>query len=319
MALTRDQKLDKLIEYFEEMYGSLEKAEVALPKPTEGFVKGGTGWRASTNPRLWKLTKMKDNPNLYKVVDDKGKNVATHFTTEKSAQYYIDYYRWTDKQEPPDEEEPPKEEPVKEEPVKETPPSGAGAGAQKGPYPQVGTKVYEITKKRAIRHYASDAPDDETVERNAKGIKAKNHQFITYVTLGDMEHPDTMSQKVGGTHMGSGWFVNSIGTDDGLCGIGVEKVHPKTSHNDVKGDKIGDIVNKKIGMASVYFADKNLVELWVDTGNGKWVKKCEGTNVKGFNPKSDIFECQLRIDGFKKGTGEPEIHSTVVQDIAAKN
>jgi hypothetical protein len=119
--------------------------------------------------------------------------------------------------------------------------------------------------------------------------------------------------------MGTGWFVNSIGTDDGLCGIGVEKKHPTTSHNDVRNGKIGDIVSKKIGMASVYFADKNLVELWVDTGDGKWAKKCEGTNVKGFNPKASTFECQLRIDGFKKGSGEPEIHSALVQEIAAKN
>ena len=60
------------------------------------------------------------------------------------------------------------------------------------------------------------------------------------------------------------------------------------------------ILNKKIGMASVYFADQNKIELWTDTGDGKWVKQCEGIDVKGFNPKASTFECQLRIDGFER-------------------
>lgn len=293
-----------------------EQGPLIRPRPQEGFVKEG-GWGANKDPKTWVTTKMKDDPRLWKVIDDKGKNVATHFSNQLSAQYYIEYYQAVDRLEPDKEPEPEKPlEPVEppKQPAGETPAPGTTVV---GPYAATG-KEYPTTKRRAVRHYASGAPDDETVELNAKNIKDRNHQFITYVTIKKMEHPDTYSQKIGGTHMGTGWFVNSIGIgagDPGLCGIGAEKDHPKTSHNNVKGDKIGDIMGKKIGMASVYFADKNRVELWTDTGDGKWVKRCEGVNVANFNPKATTFECQLRIDGFPKGKDEPVLHVGVAQPI----
>jgi hypothetical protein len=280
-----------------------------ITRPTEGIVLHG-GWGGDQDPDNWKVVPMKDKPEKFKVVDDKGTNIATDFSTKAIAQQYIDWFKINEN---PDEQDP------------EPPQPGTGGGGGEpekpaegytvvGPYPAVGKELGTI-KRRAVRHYQSNAPDDETVELNAKGIKYRKHQLVTYVTMNKIEHDDTMSQKIGGTHMGTGWFVNSIEFESGLCGIGVEKKHPTTSHNDVKGTKIGSILNKKIGMASVYFADENKVELWTDTGDGKWKKQVEGTNVKGFNPKATTFECQLRIDGFVKGS-DPTLHLGVVQEIA---
>ena len=291
-----------------------------LPKPAEGFEKVG-GWGASKDPDTWTITRMKDDPTKFKVIDNKGKNVATHFTSKETAQYYIDYYQQIEEEGEEEESNGPGEKPdIDPIPEPEPPVQQEQEGTTvKGPYPMASTgKELQSTQRGpTTRNYASGAPSDETVEKNVKGIKDRNHQFITYVTMKKIEHNDTMSQKAGGTHMGTGWFVNSIDFESGLCGIGVEKKHPSTSHNDVKGGKIGSILNKKIGMASVYFADENKIELWTDTGDGKWVKQCEGVDVKGFNPKAKTFECQLRIDGFEKGS-VPTMHTAVVQPIAER-
>jgi hypothetical protein len=161
------------------------------------------------------------------------------------------------------------------------------------------------------RHYRSGKPDDKTVEKNVKEIEFDNYQFVTFQTINEMEHDDTCSHKLGGTHMGSGWFDHSVGIYDGKTGLGTEPEHPETHLFIIKGPKIGDIRGRKVGIATTYFKKENRTELWTNVGTG-WVKQCEGTNVGGFNPKSDIGEAQLRIDGFKV---LPTIHSAFVTEI----
>jgi hypothetical protein len=303
-----EKALERLVTDFYDTQSATPWDNVVITRPTEGKIKPG-GWGAMTDPDNWKVAPMKDKPTMFKIVDKQGKNVATDFSTAAIAEQYI---KWFIINENPDEVEP--EPPSPGGGGTTEPPAPAEGTTVAGPYPAVGKELKTEKKGPLTRHYRSGKPDDKTVEQNAKSIKARNHQFITYVTMNSVEHDDTMSQKIGGTHMGTGWFVNSIEFESGLCGIGVEKKHPSTSHNDVKGGKIGNILNKKIGMASVYYADKNKVELWTDVGDGKWMKQCEGTNVIGFNPKAKEFECQLRIDGFEK---EPTTHIAVVQEIAA--
>ncbi|MDQ4073669.1 MAG: discoidin domain-containing protein, partial [Thermoproteota archaeon] len=63
------------------------------PKPTEGVVLHG-GWGANPDPDTWSITNMRDKPNLFKVVDNTGRNVATDFTSRETAQGYIDYYKY---------------------------------------------------------------------------------------------------------------------------------------------------------------------------------------------------------------------------------
>jgi hypothetical protein len=63
------------------------------PKPTEGVVLHG-GWGANHDPDTWSVTNMRDKPNVFKVVDNTGRNVATDFTSRETAQSYIDYYKY---------------------------------------------------------------------------------------------------------------------------------------------------------------------------------------------------------------------------------
>ena len=82
-----------------------------MQPPTEGFIKPG-GWGANQDPKTWKHTAMKDKPEMFKVVDDADKNVATDFTTEDNAKYYIEYYQWLEQNPEPEPEPGPEPEPA---------------------------------------------------------------------------------------------------------------------------------------------------------------------------------------------------------------
>jgi hypothetical protein len=310
LSLTTDQKVDKLIEFLETVYGPNiigDKPEPQPPivKPAEGTVKEG-GWGAIANPNTWKIVKMRDYPDLFKIVDAPGKNVATNFTTEAIAQQYINYFKSTWEQ----EDDPQENEPSAEEkPPEQSQPVTDGDGPYKM---KAGSKeVTSSTRGPTIRHYASGKDDDKTIEKNCKDIKFKNYQFLVDVKVTTIEHNDTVSLKYGGTHMKSGWFDNTIDMESGLVGLGVEKKHPSADLEIIKGKKLGSILNKKIRMAGVYFKDQNKCEMWTKL-DGQWEKGAEGTNVGNFNPKSEINEAQLRIDGFE---AVPEISRAVVQEI----
>jgi hypothetical protein len=256
---------------------------------------------------------MRDNPELFKVVDDTGKNIITDFKTQLDAQKYIDYHLFvaTGTPEPPAPAPSPQPSPV--------PPSPPQTGLVKGPYPSVGGKEYSTTTRGpTTRHYASGKPDDETIEKNAKGIKDRNHQFIVYVTMHEIEHDDNISMKLGGTHMGSGWFDQGVSFEQGRCCLGKEEEHPSTQACVIKGPSIGSVLKKKVGVCATYYADQNFCELFTDVvGDGTWVKQMEAKDIGGFNPNADEFECQCRIDGFTKGS-IPTFHVAVVQPIAGR-
>lgn len=298
---------DEIERRYRELYPLVTGTKTAAPKD-EGFVKPG-GWGGNTRkPKEWKVVSMKDDPKLFKVVDKKRKNIAANFFTKAGAQAFIDKaIELSQEDGDPDEPDTTPEEPPTIPPV--TPPAG-----QLGPYPGIG-ETFKSTRRPekgfTTRHYASGKADDRTVELNVKGIKAKNHQFITWVTIKSIEHGDNISLKLGGTHNSSGWFDNGVDFESGQTCLGTEKKHPSTDTCIIKGPKIGSIINKKTGIAATYFADKNKTELWTNTGTG-WKKQVEGTNVGGFNPKSSTFECQLRIDGFE---AVPDIEA-IAQEIA---
>lgn len=58
-----------------------------VTKPTEGVEQ----LKGNKDPSTWRIVHMKDNPQLFKVVDDKGLNIAVEFTTQAIAQQYIDW------------------------------------------------------------------------------------------------------------------------------------------------------------------------------------------------------------------------------------
>ena len=310
-TLTTEQKLDKLIAFLETIYGPNligDKPEPQPPilKPADGtyIIKPG-GWGAGENPNGWKVVNMRDFPELFKIVDPADRNVATNFVTKEIAQQYIDYSKSTWEQ----EDDPQANEPgAEEKPAEPSQPAAEGAD---GPYKLKGQEMQSTTRGPTTRHYASGKPDDRTIEKNVKNIKAKNYQFLVDVKVTTIEHNDTVSLKYGGTHMGSGWFDNTIDMESGQVGLGCEKKHPSADLEIVKGKKIGSILNKKIRLAGVYFKDQNKCEMWTKL-NGQWEKGAEGTNVGNFNPKSAVNEAQLRIDGFDD---VPEITRAVVQEI----
>lgn len=289
------------------------------PDPSNEHVKEG-GWGGDTaSAKTWESVPMKDDPTQFKVVDKSGVNIAHKFASEAEADKYIAYHTCMQEKgnvicPPGQHEDPATGQCVPDKPDPE--PTGAY------PYPAIGQPLSH-TIRRAVRHYASGKPDDETIEANVKSIKFKNYQCVVDITIHEMEHDDTASLKFGGTHMGTGWFDNSVGIFTGKTGLGTEPKHPSTNLYIVKGPAIGDIRNKRVKIAGVYYTDTNKCELWTNIGPG-WIKQVEATNVGGFNPKSSEDEFQLRIDGFKKGsqTGkppEPEIHGAVVTEIAAPN
>jgi hypothetical protein len=279
-------------------------------KPTEGTVKKG-GWGANLDKKdEWKVVAMKDNPALWKIVDAAGKNVATEFSKKEIAESFITYFK-THPFPPEDTNVPPPVTP-------DQPPVGTGDG----PYPQkVGSKTLQSEQRGpTTRHYASGKPDDETIEKNVKDIPYRNYQWIVETTIKEMEHDDTISLKFGGQHTtGNGWWDCGVGIYDGQTCLGSEPKHPSTNLCVVKGPKIGDIRNKKIKIAGVFFEENDHIELWTNLGDGGWKKQVEGDHIDNLKPDhSKGHETQERIDGYKKGS-VPELHFAVVQEIEPKS
>jgi hypothetical protein len=272
------------------------------PDPNDEHIREG-GWGGDmAGATTWESIPMKDDSKLWKVVDKEGKNIAHKFASEAEADVYIKYHQCIQEQGNPIEPPPPTDGPT------EPAPTGDYPYAIKG-NPMPGKKKGPLT-----RHYASGKADDKTVEMNVKNITFSNYQYVVDVTMHTMEHDDTLSLKYGGTHMGSGWFDNTVGVFSGKTGLGTEKKHPSADLFLVKGPAVGDIREKRIKVGGIYFKASNKVELWTNLGDG-WKKQVEGKDVGGFNPKSNINEAQLRIDGFDK---EPTIHSAVVTEIGAQ-
>lgn len=281
----------------------------ANPDPTNEHVKEG-GWGGDTaGATTWESVPMKDDPSLWKVVDKEGKNIAHKFESEAEADAYIKYHQCI--QEKGDTDTPPEPPTTEPEPPKPEPEPVEGDY----PYAVKGNLMPGEKKGPLTRHYQSGKEDDRTVEMNVKKITFSNYMFVVDVTMHEMEHDDTLSLKYGGTHMGSGWFDNTIGVYTGKTGLGTEKKHPSAKLFIVKGPEIGDIREKRIKVAGIYCKVTNKCELWTNLGT-EWVKQVEGKDVGGFNPKSNINEAQLRIDGWKK---EPTIHSAVVVEIGAQD
>lgn len=270
------------------------------PDPDSTHVKEG-GWGGDTaGAAIWDAIPMKDDPALWKVVDKAGTNIAHKFASEAEAETYIKYHQCIQEGATVDPT------PDPSEPPQPTPDNSAG------PYAPIGQPIPSTQRGPTTRHYASGKPDDQTIEKNCKNIKFDNYMFVVDVTMHSMEHDDTLSLKYGGTHMGSGWFDNTIGVYDGATGLGTEEEHPSADLFIVKGPKIGDIREKRTQVAGIYYKQSNKCELWTNQGAG-WKKQVEGADVGGFNPKSAINEAQLRIDGWK---AQPTLHSALVYEIA---
>lgn len=284
-------------------------------KPTEGTVKKG-GWGANMDPKVWVRTVMKDFPDQFKVTDG-SKNVATNFKTTETADNFIKYF-----QRHPDE--------VSKffDVTDPEPGTGGGGGSTQQPLPDGVGLPYQVTGRQmdstfrgpTKRNYASGKPSDWTIEKNVKQIQYENILAVADISVhppAGWEHDDDLCIKIGGTHMGSGWFCNGLGIYEGDSGLGKEEEHPKTDKKVVKGKNYGDQRGKRVQVAATYFKSNNRTEYWVfDQAAKKWDMACGAENVGGFHPKnSGETESQLRIDGFAGEKDPPTIHSFTVYEI----
>lgn len=284
-----------------------------VPKPDSfGTIKDGAKW--SKNPgkaETWKIVPMGDDPKKFKIVDTAGLNVIADLESEAQAKSLIEYFKvnvfppkGNDDSTPVDPDQPPQ------------PPVTDGLEA---PYKSTGKTVEMSQRGPTTRNYASGKPSDNTIEKNAKNIGFPNVQACFTIEVPKVwEHDDNLSIKIGGTHMGTGWFDNGISIYEGQTCLGTEKDHPSTDLCVIKGKKYGDLRGKTVSAASTYFQAENKTEFWVNIGGVTtgWEKAAEGVNVGGFNPKAgNETEVQLRIDGFKDMNSPPKITKFVVNEI----
>ena len=282
------------------------------PKPDSfGTIKDGAAW--TKNPgkaETWKIVPMKDDPTKFKIIATDGLNVIADLDSEAEAKALIEYFKvnvfppkGNDNSTPTDPDGP-------LEPI----PTGTDF-----PYESTGKTVPMSQRGVTTRNYASGKPSDWTIEKNAKSIPFDNIQAAFTIAVPQVwEHDDNLSIKIGGTHMGSGWFDNGISIYEGQSCIGKEENHPSTQLCVIKGKKYGDLRGKTVMVASTFFKLENKTEFWVNipsvtTG---WEKSCEGKDVGGFKPdNSGNTEVQLRIDGFKEEKQPPDIQKFGVSEI----
>ena len=285
-----------------------------VPKPDSfGTIKDGAKW--SKNPgkaETWKIVPMDDDPKKFKIIDTAGLNVIADLESEAQAKALIEYFKLNvfppkgnDPSDPVDPDQPPQ------------PPVIDGL---EFPYKSTGKSIEMSQRGPTTRNYASGKPSDNTIEKNAKSIPFDNIQAVFTIEVPkDWEHDDNLSIKLGGTHMGTGWFDNGISIYGGQTCLGHEPEHPTTKSCEVKGKVYGDIRGKTVSVCSTYFKTENKTEYWVNipgvtTG---WDKSCEGKDVGGFNPKAgNETEVQLRIDGYISNDNPPKITKFVVSEIA---
>ena len=294
----------------------------APPKPDEptppekpdsfGTIKDGNKW--TQNPgkaETWKIVNMDNPAEKFKIVAQDGLNVIADLESKEQALALVKYFTVN--------VFPPKgnDDSTPEEPEGPAEPGQPGDGLE-APYETTGKDVKMSQRGPTKRNYASGKPSDWTIEKKAEKIPFDNIQAAFTVEVSkEWAHDDNLSVKLGGTHMGTGWFDHGISIYEGQTCLGYEPDHPKTKLCVIKGKKYGDIRGKTISVAATYFKKENRTEFWVNIPSVTkgWEKACEGTDVGGFNPKAKESEVQLRIDGFKEKDKPPGIPVFFVNEI----
>lgn len=305
-----DEFRQKYFRYFDPDDEDLDDPTDKPPTPEEDgrwqLHKGG-----NKDPKTWKVVPMTRNPGLFKIVDDKGINIADLYHTQANAQRDIDEAIKAADGKPLPDPKPDPDPTVPPKPPIPTPEPVAGDT----PYPPKSPKMASTQRGPTERHYASGKPSDFTIEKNVKEIEFDNYQAVFEINNNvEWAHDDTFSIKGGGTHMGTGWKDSGVKVYSGEVCLGYEPDHPTTHLCEKKGPKIGDLRGKRFKIAWTYRNGDNHEEFWTDMGDG-WKKQLEGDNVANFDAKSDVDEVQLRIDGFKSKDKPPDIVQAFVTAI----
>lgn len=279
------------------------------PKPEEGrlqFEKGG-----NQDATKWKAVEMQKQPELWKIVDDKGINIADQFTKKENCEITIKWYQWKQKQTPV----------VVEPPVVTPPPTPTGNVTKDGvqiPYPITGQIEY------TFRH--NDRDDGKRMDFN----KFKANTYINSAVLGYFAFPNG---KVPDDEVSGKWSVegHSDGTDPKCYDLGIktnggqsryrfESPHPKYTSDLGKGKENGVSLGTKF--VGYMFIRRNIpggkvaLEIWQDAGNN------EGSNPPSNQWKQLAYweDSKYKITQYPNG---PQVTiridgSNVVKDMSLK-
>jgi hypothetical protein len=265
--------------------------DVPPPPPTQdcteiGVLKTGGNQDATT----WKVVKMRDFPECFKVVDDASKNIATNFSSEAAAQKYIDEHNVVHNC-------PPGEHWDGTQCVKDVVPTGEldKFGVKKIHKDAPNAKWYDkVTYKRTMNNQSNEKniPRDTFI---IDGVEIMNKEITSYQKI-DFIKEDQVSNKFdGGTHS------DSVAKQGRCYGVGVksdgtphlEKEYPQHSTTpkfptkvklfDPNFKSIGKVSGKMIGYkVCTWITPKKSVhmELHVDLDG----LKADGTPSNNFKP-----------------------------------
>ena len=304
--------------------------------PTEtGTVKPG-GWGGNQDPKTWKATNMKKPKDQFKVVDNKGINIATNFTTKEAAQAFIN---WSVGHAPPPIDPPPVD-------PGNPPPTPTGTKDQFGilkiapdkPNGKTNTS-FELEEKE--RNYESGKPSEWSVEYTADlGEKLSDIEVTYYCKINGFKtnEADNISTKIlGPSHsdgVGRSWYIGELATDGSSSKtLMTETPHPVYFDNNQKAlFTVGEsIVGKWVGIKMVTYLinggkDRRL-EMWLDwpvsdiaNPPNNW-RMYWGVDDTGqldhahFIQPTGSLVCS-RIDGVEKGD-PPEFKYASVREVVA--
>jgi hypothetical protein len=246
------------------------------PKPETGYVKPG-GWGANTDPKTWTVVPMKDKDkkHLFKVVDNKDKNVATHFTTTVNAQKFIDAViaslpptEPTDPTDPTDPTEP-------TDPTDPNPNPQPAAGQDK-----YGVKLLLSNGAVIDYNHSKNFRDDGKRFDFAVGKGMVDCELTGYFADHDGIDDEVSGKQRGGKHSDGSTpktYDMGVKTTNGVARYRTEEKHPEykdaTTQNTISGNLGVGLKDKFIGYK---FICRNVnenkavnLQIWQDTGDNE--------------------------------------------------
>lgn len=329
-----DQYHDLAVKLLIDLSGKFDFPPGPDPGSDPGYVKPG-GWQGNPDPKTWTVTAMKDHPEMFKVVDDKGKNIATNFKTKEGAQAYIDKAKAGGQCPPGQHFDPATQVCVV------NPPAPAGDKDQFGILKICKDKAggetnIKFVGKEMTRNYASGKPSEESYEYTAT-MSSPDHNSDVEQTFyekinGFKSSPDTISDKATGPPHQDGaksWVIAEFATDgSSKTTYETESPHPKYQKIDPKPATSigGSLVGQWFGHKHITYIKngKRYVNTWVhfpvkDINNvaaeqDAWREYVKTMEVgSGFTKANGTLNTS-RLDGIKKGS-PPDFKFSSVREI----
>ena len=303
-----------------ELSGKLDPGPDQVPDP--GYVKPG-GWQGNPNADTWVVVNMKAPPDQFKIVDDKGVNIATGFHTKVGAQSYIATHKAN-----------PKPCPIGQHM------NGLGVCVPDGPPPTGTVNKFGIIKRHPDkvggeintkfvleekeRHYRSGKASEWSMEYTATASSKEHNSdvectFYTKINGFKTNEADSISDKETGPAHKDGaccWVIPDFMTD-GSASKTLETEKPHPNNHGVNPKPLtsigGSIVGKWFGHKAITWVQggHRFVESWVhfpvdniDTvanEQAEWRQYIPTTQLSDDYVKANGTLTTCRIDGVTKG------------------